>query len=43
MKKILNIGLVGYGTVGKGVVKILEKNNAIALRKAGVKINVKSI
>ena len=43
MKKNLNIGLVGYGTVGKGVVKILEKNSAIALRKAGVKINVKSI
>ena len=43
MKKSLNIGLVGYGTVGKGVVKILEKNSAIALRKAGVKINVRSI
>ncbi len=43
MKTSLNIGLVGYGTVGKGVVKILEKNKAIALRKSGVKINVKSI
>jgi len=43
MKKTLNIGLVGYGTVGKGVVKILEKNKAIALAKSGVKINVKSI
>ena len=43
MKTILNIGLVGYGTVGKGVVKILEKNKAIALRKSGVKINVKAI
>jgi len=43
MKTSLNIGLVGYGTVGKGVVKILEKNKAIALRKSGVKINIKSI
>ena len=25
MKKSLNIGLVGYGTVGKGVVKIWKK------------------
>jgi homoserine dehydrogenase len=43
MKTSLNIGLVGYGTVGKGVVKILEKNKAISLRKSGVKINIKSI
>ena len=43
MKKTLNVGLVGYGTVGKGVVKILEKNKAIALRKSGVNIKVKSI
>ena len=43
MKTNLNIGLVGYGTVGKGVVKILEKNKAIALRKSGVKINIQSI
>lgn len=43
MKKILNIGLIGYGTVGKGVLKILEKNQLIAIRKSGVKIKVKSI
>lgn len=43
MKTSLNIGLIGYGTVGRGVVKILEKNKAIALRKSGVKINIKSI
>lgn len=43
MKKILNIGLIGYGTVGKGVLKILEKNQLIAIRKSGVKIKAKSI
>ena len=43
MKKTLNIGLVGYGTVGKGVLKILEKNKLIATRKSGVNIKVKSI
>ncbi len=43
MKKILNIGIIGYGTVGKGVLKILEKNQLIAIRKSGVPIKVKSI
>jgi homoserine dehydrogenase len=26
MDKCINVGLVDYGTVGKGVVKILEEN-----------------
>ncbi|MDD3729496.1 MAG: homoserine dehydrogenase [Endomicrobiaceae bacterium] len=43
MKKILNIGIIGYGTVGRGVLKILEKNQLIAIRKSGVKIKIKSI
>jgi homoserine dehydrogenase len=42
-KKFINIGLIGYGTVGKGVVKILEENKKIALRKVGKAICVKSI
>jgi len=42
-KKQINVGLIGYGTVGKGVVRILEANKKIALRKAGVPIKVKSI
>ena len=29
MNSDLNVGLIGYGTVGKGVVKILEKNKSI--------------
>lgn len=43
MKKILNIGIIGYGTVGRGVLKILEKNQLIAIRKSGVRIRIKSI
>ncbi|MCL2145193.1 MAG: homoserine dehydrogenase [Endomicrobia bacterium] len=42
-KKCINVGLIGYGTVGKGVVKILEENKKIALRKVGKPIKVKSI
>ncbi|MCL2335690.1 MAG: homoserine dehydrogenase [Endomicrobia bacterium] len=42
-KKYINVGLIGYGTVGKGVVKILEENKKIALRKVGKPIKVKSI
>ena len=43
MKKFSNIAIIGYGTVGKGVLKILEKNQLIAIRKSGVRIKVKSI
>ncbi|AKL98436.1 homoserine dehydrogenase [Endomicrobium proavitum] len=42
-KQQINVGLIGYGTVGKGVVRILEANKKIALRKAGVPIKVKAI
>jgi homoserine dehydrogenase len=42
-KKFINVGLIGYGTVGKGVVKILEENKKIALRKIGKAIHIKSI
>lgn len=42
-KKSINIGLIGYGTVGKGVVRILEANKKIALRKVGKPVRVKSV
>ncbi|MDR1696586.1 MAG: homoserine dehydrogenase [Endomicrobium sp.] len=42
-KKYINVGLIGYGTVGKGVVKILEQNKKIVLRKVGKPIKIKSI
>jgi homoserine dehydrogenase len=43
MNKYINVGLVGHGTVGKGVVKILEENKKIVLRKVGKPICIKSI
>ncbi|MDR0800274.1 MAG: hypothetical protein LBN01_01915 [Endomicrobium sp.] len=42
-KNYINVGLIGYGTVGKGVVKILEENKKIVLRKVGKPIRIKSI
>jgi homoserine dehydrogenase len=42
-KNYINVGLIGYGTVGKGVVKILEENKKIVLRKVGKSVRIKSI
>jgi homoserine dehydrogenase len=43
MKKIVNIGIVGFGTVGEGVYSLIKNNaEAIALR-SGIDLNVKTI
>lgn len=42
MKKI-NIGLIGFGTVGSGVVKILREKKSFLSEKIGLEINVKKI
>jgi len=42
MKKI-NIGLIGFGNVGSGVVKILQEKKAFLSQKTGVQINIKKI
>lgn len=42
-KKIINIGMVGYGTVGRGVGKIIQEKNDILSEKAGVKLRLKRI
>ncbi|MFA6350303.1 MAG: homoserine dehydrogenase [Candidatus Omnitrophota bacterium] len=42
MKKI-NIGLIGFGTVGSGVVKILRDKKALISSKIGLEINIKRI
>jgi homoserine dehydrogenase len=42
-KKYISVGLIGYGTVGKGVARILESNSKIILRKVGKPIRLKSI
>ena len=38
--KTVNIGIVGYGTVGNGVAKILEEKRELLRKKSGVDINL---
>jgi homoserine dehydrogenase len=40
MIKEINIGLVGIGTIGSGVVEILDKNASLIEKRTGVKINL---
>jgi homoserine dehydrogenase len=42
-KCIINMGLIGYGTVGMGVIKILEQNKDMITKKIGIPIHIKSI
>ncbi|RKY32878.1 MAG: homoserine dehydrogenase [Candidatus Omnitrophota bacterium] len=42
MKKI-NIGLIGLGNVGSGVLKILNERKALLAEKIGLEINIKKI
>ncbi len=40
---MINIGLLGCGTVGSGVVKLLKQNQATIAKKAGAEINVRKV
>ena len=42
MKKV-KIGLIGFGTIGKGVYDLLEKNSEIIKERSGFKFEIKSI
>jgi len=42
MKKI-NVGLIGFGTVGAGVVKILKKNAALIAHRTGAPVELRRI
>ena len=42
-KEIINIGLIGFGTIGIGVVKVLQKNIDIIERRIGAKLVLKKI
>jgi homoserine dehydrogenase len=41
--KGINIGIIGFGNVGSGVVKILREKKALLAEKIGLEINVKKI
>jgi len=37
----INIGIIGLGTIGAGVVKLIHKNSQVILQKSGIKLNIK--
>ena len=41
--KIVNVGLIGFGTVGSGVAKILRERKSLLTEKIGLEINIKKI
>ncbi|HHX86865.1 MAG TPA: homoserine dehydrogenase [Firmicutes bacterium] len=43
MSEILNIGLLGLGTVGGGVFKLLQQNNGVIAQKLGRSLNISRI
>ncbi|MBP2632872.1 MAG: homoserine dehydrogenase [Firmicutes bacterium] len=43
MRKVINIGLLGLGTVGGGVIKVLAENAREISQKVGADVNVKTV
>ena len=43
MNKIVQVGLLGFGTVGSGVVQIFQNNAALMARKTGTDLKIKKI
>ncbi len=41
--KKINLGLLGFGTIGSGVLKVLQKKSALLENKLGVKIKLKRV
>lgn len=40
---MVNIAVLGFGTVGSGVYEIVTKNKDVITRKAGMQINIKYV
>jgi homoserine dehydrogenase len=43
VKKIVNIGIIGFGTVGQGVYKINKKNGSTIALRSGIELNIKTV
>jgi len=43
MKKVINLGLIGFGTIGTGVVRLLQKNGALISERLGAELRLKRI
>ena len=41
--KTLNIGLIGAGVVGRGVVELIKLNSKLLEKRSGVRFNLKTI
>jgi len=39
----INVGLIGFGTIGTGVVKLLRQNEDLITKKLGAKLVLKKI
>ena len=40
---MINVAILGYGTVGSGVYEVIKTNNAIINKKAGQEVNIKYV
>jgi homoserine dehydrogenase len=43
MKNTINIGVVGFGTIGTGVIKLLQTNSELISERIGVKLRLKRV
>jgi len=43
MRKVINLGLIGFGTIGAGVVRLLQKNGGLIAERLGAEIRLKKI
>src|SRR6266498_2123822 len=41
--KEIKVGVIGFGTIGTGVVKLLQQNSALITEKLGAKLTLKNI
>ena len=42
MEKVIHIGLLGFGTVGTGVVRVLQENEPEITEKIGARLLIKT-
>ena len=40
---MINVAILGYGTVGSGVYEVIKTNNSIINKKAGQEVNIKYV
>jgi homoserine dehydrogenase len=43
MKKMISVGLIGFGTIGTGVVKLLQQNGELISARLGAEVRLKRI